>query len=1169
MKFNSTCSYCGVGCGVTISKDRKGRLDLVGNENYPVNEGTLCSKGMNLHHVVQDQSDRLLKPQMRMDRHHELKDVTWDQAMKRSAAVFKSIIKKYGSDSVALYVSGQLLTEEYYLANKLTKGFLGTNNIDTNSRLCMSSAVVGYKMTIGDDAPPISYDDIEASDCFFIAGANPAWCHPILFRRIEAHKEANPDVKMIVIDPRKTQTAEMADLHLQILPGTDAFLYNAIAALLYKNESVDRDFLNNYCNGATELEDYLKLLSIEDAAQSCGLKVSEIEQAAQIITDSKTLLSMWTMGLNQSSIGTKKNLALINLNLITGRIGRPGCGPFSLTGQPNAMGGREVGGLANLLAAHHDLTNPEDCRKVEDFWGVENGTITPKPGLTATEMVDAMNDGKLKAIWVICTNPAVSLPDLDKVESAFKKAKFLMVSDISDRSDTLRFADVILPAAGWLEKEGTMTNSDRRISYLPKVTEAPGEALPDTEIIQRFAKEMGWEKSFTYKNHEEIFNEHRALTKGTNIDITGVTYDRLKQNSIQWPCPSEDHPGTPRLFEDNKFFTPNGKASVYCVNPKLESEALSEEFPLVLTTGRIRDQWHTMTRTGKVNKLNQHIDRPLLEIHPDDARNYQLENNDYAKISNDRGDVEVQVQVSNTIKQGCVFLAMHWGRSTNSGKALTNRLTSMIVDPKSKEPDFKYSAVQIVKIAKPRQKIILVGAGAASLEFIHSYRKQNQEDEIHVFGKEPYLFYNRVLLPEYINDEKDWPAIQSAEEQDLKALNITFHRAQKVLSIDRSQQTVLSENGETHRYDKLILATGSRPARPASVPRIEGIFGLRTRSDADAIKRYLNAGEEALIVGGGLLGLELAGALASLDIKVTIIQRSARLMRGQLDVMGSKILHEEILDRGIKVIYNDEVKRFIGQEKLDSIQLKSGRYLKANALFFAAGISPNNEIAVEAGLKNRRGLLVNNQLQTSDKNIFAMGEIAEHGKRLYGTTPAAQDQARVLAAHFNGDPAAAYRGSLDFNILKIKDLELCSIGRISFADNSTVEEVVVLDERMNYYKKCFIKHDRLIGAILIGNKNEFAEFKDLIDKKLELGDQRQAILKGNSEAKEAPIGPIVCSCNNVGEGNICRMVQEGCTELDNLCSKSGAGTGCGSCRPEVQRILNQELSKSLESTEAK
>ena len=586
--LNTTCSYCGVGCGIKISKKKDNFLELEGNNTYPVNEGKLCSKGMNLHHVVMDKSDRLLEPQMRFARHLPLENVSWDTALERGAAVFKTMIKKYGADSVGMYVSGQLLTEEYYLANKLTKGFFGTNNIDTNSRLCMSSAVVGYKKTIGDDAPPISYEDIDHSDCFFITGANPAWCHPILFRRIEARKEAFPDTKIIVIDPRKTQSAEMADLHLPLKPGSDVYLYNAIGSLLIQKEAIDHDFLDKYCDGGTELLEHLKTIDLEKAAKECKLDLSLIEQAAEIIAQSKTLLSMWTMGLNQSSIGTNKNLALINLNLITGRIGKPGSGPFSLTGQPNAMGGREVGGLANLLAAHHDLANPEHRKKVADFWGCE--AISEKPGLTATQMIEALEDGRLKAVWIVCTNPAVSLPDLDRVERAYKKAKFIMVSDISGKSDTLRFADLILPAAGWAEKEGTMTNSERRISYLPKLVDAPGNALPDTEIMIRFAQKMGFGHAFNYPNSEAIFNEHRALTRGTNIDICGVSYDRLKEGSIQWPCPSEDHPGTDRLFTDNKFWTPNGRAQVHIVAPENQSEEVNADYPLILTTGRIRDQ---------------------------------------------------------------------------------------------------------------------------------------------------------------------------------------------------------------------------------------------------------------------------------------------------------------------------------------------------------------------------------------------------------------------------------------------------------------------------------------------------------------------------------------------------------------------------------------------------
>jgi ferredoxin-nitrate reductase len=423
-EIKTTCSYCGVGCGIIVKKDANNTISVEGDSEHPVNKGMLCSKGMNLHYVANDTSDRILYPEMRWSRSHPRERVSWDTALNRAASVFKSIIKKHGPDAVAFYVSGQSLTEEYYIANKLTKGFLGTNNIDTNSRLCMSSAVVGYKKTFGEDSVPVSYEDIELADCFLITGANPAWCHPILFRRIEKHKEENPDVQIIVIDPRKTDSANFADLHLQLTPGTDIVLYNAIGRCLYKMGLIDDDFIKNHTEG---FDDYKKLIfntSLRKASNLCGVSEKEIKKAARIIGLSKGFISMWAMGLNQSVIGTDKNTALLNLSLITGQVGKPGSGPFSLTGQPNAMGGREVGGMANLLAVHKDLQNEEHRREVAQFWGVDK--ISAKPGLTATEMFDALESGKLKAVWIACTNPLVSLPNSHKIEKAMANSKFVV-----------------------------------------------------------------------------------------------------------------------------------------------------------------------------------------------------------------------------------------------------------------------------------------------------------------------------------------------------------------------------------------------------------------------------------------------------------------------------------------------------------------------------------------------------------------------------------------------------------------------------------------------------------------------------------------------------------------------------------------------------------------------
>lgn len=582
-EVKTTCSYCGVGCGIIVKKDSNGKVLVEGDKNHPVNKGMLCSKGMNLHYVANDVSDRILYPEMRWSRSHPRERVSWDSALNRAASVFKAIIKKYGPDSVGFYVSGQSLTEEYYIANKLTKGFLGTNNIDTNSRLCMSSAVVGYKKTFGEDSVPISYEDIELADCFLIAGANPAWCHPILFRRIEKRKEENPDVKIIVVDPRKTDTASFADLHLQLLSGTDVVLYNAIGRCLYKRGLIDEAFINKHTEGFDAYRDLIFKTSLKQASKLCGVPERDIQKAADIIGLSKGFISMWAMGLNQSVVGTDKNVSLLNLSLITGQVGKPGSGPFSLTGQPNAMGGREVGGMANLLAVHKDLGNEEHRREVAQFWGVDK--INPKPGLTATQMFEALENGTLKAVWIACTNPMVSMPNVNRIEKAMEKAKFVVVQDISHKSDTVAYADLVLPAAAWLEKEGTMTNSERRVSYLPKEINPPGEARPDVEIFCDFAQRMGF-RGFNYNSTEEIYDEYASMTKGTNIDVSFLNYTRLKtEGTFQWPVPEYRHRGTPRLFEDKKFYTPSQKAQ-FNLPSSIENTSVqpNADFPLILTT---------------------------------------------------------------------------------------------------------------------------------------------------------------------------------------------------------------------------------------------------------------------------------------------------------------------------------------------------------------------------------------------------------------------------------------------------------------------------------------------------------------------------------------------------------------------------------------------------------
>ncbi|RAI95375.1 nitrate reductase [Algoriphagus yeomjeoni] len=1164
-KIKTTCSYCGVGCGIVAGVDAQNKVQVQGDQDHPVNQGMLCSKGMNLHYVVNDTSDRILYPEMRWSRSHPRERVSWDDGLDRAAGVFKSLIQKYGPKSVGFYISGQCLTEEYYIANKLTKGFLGTNNIDTNSRLCMSSAVVAYKKTFGEDSVPISYEDIELADAFLIAGANPAWCHPILFRRLEKHKEKNPNVKIIVVDPRKTDSASFADIHLQIIPGTDIILYNAIGKRIIDIGLADKEFIEKHTENYLKYRKQVMATSLKEASKLCGISVDDIKKIAEIIGESKGFISMWAMGLNQSAIGTDKNFSLLNLSLVTGRIGKPGNGPFSLTGQPNAMGGREVGGMASLLAVHKDLNNPVHRQEVANFWGVNE--ISPEPGYSATEMFDALESGEMKAVWIICTNPMVSLPNSKRIEKAMKNAKFVVVQDISHKADTLEYADLVLPAAGWLEKEGTMTNSERRISYLNKGINPPGEARPDVEILCDFARRMGF-RGFNFNNTEEIYEEYCAMTKGTNIDISFLNYDRLKsEGTFQWPVPEYRHLGTPRLFADNKFYTPTQKA-IFNIPAQIEntSEKTSKEYPLILTTGRIRDQWHTMTKTGKVSRLRTHYPSPVLEINPIDAYLDKVKDGDVVEVKSKNGIVRVKAKLSNSIRECVVFLPMHWGKQLQSDLNRANNLTKTVVDPQSKEPDFKFTTVSVSKYKKAPEKIVVVGAGAAAFRFIQNYREHNESDQIHVFSKEPHPFYNRVLLPEYVTEELTWEQLQKIKEYELQKLKISLHTGLSIDKIDPEKQVVVDDNGKEYPFDKLILATGSRAFIPKDAQLdLPGRFTMRSKIDADRFKDYLDStklppeNQHVVIIGGGLLGLELAAALQHNRVKVTIVQRASRLMERQLDEVSSKLLSLDVQERGIHVYFDNEVSTVFDDEeqKSLSITLKSGKIIYANAVVYAIGTQPNIKIARDNGILCGRGIKVNQHLQTNYPNIFAIGEIAEFENQLFGITSAAEEQAMVLANYIAGDVSSIYGGSVLMNILKFKDLELCSIGDIIIPENDdSYEEIIFTDMKRRYYKKCIVKDDLLIGAVLMGDKNEFAEFKSLIENKIELSEKRKSLLMGSSDTRPV-IGKLVCSCSRVGEGNIKEAIASGCTDFTALCQETGAGLGCGSCKTEVREILHQ------------
>jgi ferredoxin-nitrate reductase len=676
----------------------EGLVKVKGDPSHPANFGEICAKAAHLVPTV-GSAGRLLNPHIRERRGGALRRVSWQGALTYTAARMREIIAAHGPDAVAFYGSGQLLTEDYYVFNKLAKGFLGTNNFDSNSRLCMASAVAAYSAAFGTDGPPAGYEDVELADLFLIVGSNTAWCHPITYRRIEKRRQAAPHARVIVIDPRRTETADLADLHLPITPGSDAALLSAMLAVAIGARLIDEAFIAQHTAGWEAVRDAALQWTPERAARVCGVAPELIFEAGLMFAGSRRPLSLWSMGVNQSSSGTAKALAIINLHLATGTIGKPGCGPFALTGQPNAMGGREVGGLAHLLPGYRRVDNREHRAEVARHWGVPAGRISQRPGLSALEMFEAVAEGRVKALWIIATNPAVSMPDLDLVERALRYAQLVVVQDSYHPTDTTAFADVLLPAAQWPEKEGVMTNSERRLTLVPRLIDPPGEALQDWEIGALLARHLGYSAAFGFSDSESVFEEYKALTAHTAVDIRGVTYERLRKGPLQWPCPAPEHPGTPRLYVDLRFNTADGRARFNAPEYRPPGENPDPLFPLILTTGRVRNQWHTMTRTGRVAALMKAAPEPYLEMHPADAAEAGVSDGGFVEVRSRRGVFVAQARVTSEIARGVCFAPFHWGRGGGQFKA-ANNLTARARDPISRQPELKFCAVNVTPVSR-------------------------------------------------------------------------------------------------------------------------------------------------------------------------------------------------------------------------------------------------------------------------------------------------------------------------------------------------------------------------------------------------------------------------------------------------------------------------------------
>ena len=613
---------------------------------------------------------------------------------------------------MAFYISGQLLTEDYYTFNKLARALVSTNNIDSNSRLCMSSAVVGYKRSLGADAPPCSYEDIDTSDCLLIAGSNMAFAHPVLFRRLEAAKAENPDKRVIVIDPRRTDTCDIADLHLAVQPGTDVALFHGLLHILLWEGWIDRVYIDAHTEGFDELKTLVRDYTPAMVSDLCGVPLEDLHSAARMIGSAPSFLSLWCMGLNQSTSGSAKNSALINLHLATGQIGKPGSGPFSLTGQPNAMGGRETGSLSNLLPGHRDAGNAEHQSDVAAYWGVEH--MPMNPGLSAIDLFEAVRVGKIKALWIACTNPAQSMPDQTLVHEALTTCPFVMVQEAFATTETCRYADLLLPAASWGEKEGMVTNSERRISHVRPAIAPPGEARPDWAIVcdlaQRLEKQLrpGQPSLFNFARPAELFDEYKGLTAGRDLDVSGLSHAMIDAlGPQQWPFPVGADQGSARLYSDGHFPTPDGRARFIAEQYQPPKEKREARYPLLLNTGRLRDQWHGMSRTGTAAQLFGHVEQAVLSLHPDELRSRKINEGQLVRVKSKRGSLVLPVQADAQVRPGQAFIPMHWGDRFLKGLGV-NSLTQPAYDPLSKQPELKQAAINLQPVSLPWELFILV-----------------------------------------------------------------------------------------------------------------------------------------------------------------------------------------------------------------------------------------------------------------------------------------------------------------------------------------------------------------------------------------------------------------------------------------------------------------------------
>ena len=1109
MKVNktaaSTCLQCPVGCGILITEQYNGNITISGDAANNINNGHLCTYGVNLLRHVNSGSDRPLYPHMRNNRWSPLEKVSWSQALLRASAVIKTLVQKHGSNTLAISLPNKSLLEERFLINKIMDQLNLPPAHPARNRY-MNSAEASCQMALGEHTAIGQMPDIAHTDCFIIGSANLSIHHPVLWEKLKKNKAARPHAKLIYIGPSQNQLSDIADIHLQINPGTEPILNAAIARLLIESDAIDEPLIEKNTAGYTNYKEQIFSLSLQEAAVICGIDASDLELAAGYIQYSRSLATFLSKGPGLGATRVERNLSFINLHLITRQLFQPGSGITIIDDLALSADRIDNAAIKELFTTSRqwcDTFLVDERWELLNYYGISNNH-------TVAGFVDHLEKTTPRIIWLIHAETVYPKDEENRIKKALQQAKFVILQSATTRSPFYEYADLILPAANWYEKEGSSVNRSPVVPILkPK-----GEVRTDIDILLALAHKMGL-TGFGYQQVAEILQEHdEVIEKPEQAARKNFTIHSLKNFYI--------------------FFESKQKRKELLLHIDYDCYFPEKKVP----TLQVYD---------------------IVTLHPADAAYRKIKEGEIVCIGQGEQAIKAKAFISDKTKKGVMAMPLHLAKKIIFDSSENCTTATDLLNPHIHFISL-VSRMEVKKYHKPTQKIAIVGAGAGALAFIRKYREYNTTDEIVVFSKEELPFYNRVLLPEYIADDQ-WNKLITLPEAEENEVGFHMHKGVSILHIDKEKKCITDSNNQQHTYDILILGMGSNAFIPPAVPHNwKGIYTIRSKRDVDRLRQQIKPGSKALIVGAGLVSLEVAGALKEINASVSILIRSSRLMDRQLDALGSDLLTEELEDRGINIFFNHEIRGFVGDGEIKGVLLNTGIQLDCDVLIYGVGTVPNIDLAKKAGLVCNRGVVVNDVMQTSDPAIFAIGEIVEWNRQLFGIVAAAEQQANIAAGYINGDTTQTYTGTLSANILKISGVNVCSIGiNETPKDDPAYQEVIFIDKRLRHYKKCIIHNDKLAGAILIGDKTELMEFKDWMANDIFLEEKRDRILRGEGSKAEPVLGKLVCSCNNVGEGNIVNKINTGCTEFTKVCKITGAGTGCGSCRPEVKAILEKTL----------